>query len=160
MYTKVCVTCGKTFKTDRHNRKSCSDMCAYIRKEMCRKPLKPKKKKAPKLKAKEKMACVVCGKVFEKTHPRQKTCSKECSHRNGILKGEEIRKRKAKIVQEVQTKPDNKPYVLPEHLRLPPDLTFESRVITPDDPDFEEVAKTITPPAKIKKHSYLARMRV
>lgn len=91
--------------------------------------------------------CVVCGVTYIPISNRQLTCSQVCrTTRNNRVNSEWHRKHRDGVPYTPTD--NNKPYVLKD--REPPSMTLEFRHLRPGDPDFEEIAKRVTPLERIK----------
>ena len=96
--TKKCIICGRTFKTEVHNKTTCSKKCVKVHKRryLQRRMENPEYSKYREdydrvwrikkrirlglfVAGEERARCSECGKSFFKNRVRQKTCSKKCS---------------------------------------------------------------------------------
>lgn len=143
MYKKVCVICGKSFETRYVITKTCSEKCSYERRK---KRGKERYAKGPDELIK---TCIICGATFLPVSNNTKTCSPKCRKINNdntyqrYLKKRKGNwdKKKNEVVEEVVEKP--------VEVR-PPDVVCSYRQLKPGDPEFEEVAKQVTPLNRIR----------
>lgn len=101
--------------------------------------------------------CVVCGVTYIPISNRQITCSQVCrTTRNNRVNSEWHRKHRDGVPYTPTD--NNKPYVLKD--REPPSMTLEFRHLRPGDPDFEEVARKVTPIDQVRNKAIPEKLMV
>ena len=83
---KKCIICGKMFVRPGTNAVTCGDECAEINNDKKRRIYAQKVRGNYPKKLGDERKCVVCSEKFIRISTKQKTCSKECSKKNGLIK--------------------------------------------------------------------------
>ena len=93
----LCSVCGVGFKKRHGNKKTCSKECSLENKHRLNRTryMQVREKKHPEQSAlmDSEATCSICGAGFKRHRGHQKTCSKECAHKNQLLLNRKWRQR-------------------------------------------------------------------
>lgn len=101
---RKCIICGSVFQAKCGRSAFCSDACRAERQRQLSAAYVAKRREINKAKGYEEKYCVICGKEYQPTSGKQKTCSEECGkieksryqaewYREGKAKGEHYEKK-------------------------------------------------------------------
>lgn len=75
---RKCIICGSIFQAKYAKSAFCSDACREERQRQYTEAYIAKRREANKAKGYEEKYCIICGKEYQPTSGKQKTCSEKC----------------------------------------------------------------------------------
>lgn len=107
------------------------------------------------------MVCQNCGKEFTPMHGRMKFCSKHCRHATQWRVRQAAMQKTANIKPEPYQRKQREVFITDEEQRkldhevfIKSALHYETKIYKPGTPEFDAVAKTVTPIDRVPKYRH------